>query len=133
MARRPVARVALLLAVLTLALPAAAGAQSSPSLGAPEQTDTAPVVTTSGTTTNDGLERWQELLIFAAGIVLLGGIAWAILGDARRRAPVQDRRVRDLEAAAAGGGKVSPHERRRRKERNRAKARAARAARKRNR
>jgi hypothetical protein len=129
---RRAARLAPFLVVLALAVPAVAAAQQAPTLGAPEQTSSAPVATTTDTS-GGGLATWQEGLIVAAGLVLLAGIAWAIIGDARQRAPVADRHARELEAAAAGGGKVSPHEKRRRKERARAKARAARAARKRNR
>jgi hypothetical protein len=133
MPTRQLARLAVLLAVAALAVPSPAAAQQAPSLGAPAQTDTAPVVTTTGKPGDGGLKSWQELLIFAGGVVLLGGIAWAIVSDARNRAPVVDRRrSRDDEDGAGGpGSRLSPHERRRRKERARAKARAARAARKR--
>ena len=34
---------------------------------------------------NGGLKTWQEVLIFAAGLILLGGIGFAIVGDARER------------------------------------------------
>jgi hypothetical protein len=120
----------MLLAVLALALPAAAGAQQVPTLGAPTETQ-APVVTTSSNPADRGLRGWQELLIFGAGIVLLLGIGWAIVGDARQRAPVKDRSRRSEEAV--DGPRLSPQERRRRKERARAKARAARRARRHNR
>ncbi|HSD76156.1 MAG TPA: hypothetical protein VLA98_02080 [Solirubrobacteraceae bacterium] len=129
---RPLAHVTALAVALALVLPAGAVAQQAPSLGAPETTQAAPVVTTSSSAADRGLETWQELLIFGAGIALLVGIGWAIVGDARQRAPVDDRRHHgELEAAGAGG--VPPHERRRRKERARAKGRAARQARRRNR
>ena len=128
--RRP-ARLVALLAVLALAAPAAASAQQAPTLGAPTQTQAAPTVATTASSTGGGLKTWQELLIFGAGVVLLGGIAWAIVSDARSRAPVVDRR-RPAEADGAGSA-LPPEERRRRKQRARQKARAARAARKRNR
>jgi hypothetical protein len=131
MPTRPLARVAALLVVLALLLPAAAGAQQAPSLGAPTETQ-APVVTTSTNTADRGLKTWQELLIFGAGLILLVGIAVAIIGDARERAPVEERR-RDGGLETAGGTRVPPHERRRRKEQARAKGRAARRARKQNR
>jgi hypothetical protein len=131
MPTRPLARVAALLVVLALLLPAAAGAQQAPSLGAPTETQ-APVVTTSTNSADRGLKTWQELLIFGAGIILLVGIAVAIIGDARERAPVEERR-RGGEVETAGGTRVPPHERRRRKEQARAKGRAARRARKQNR
>jgi hypothetical protein len=130
MPTRPLARVAVLAAVLALLLPAAASAQQAPSLGAP--TETQAPVTTSSNPGDRGLKTWQELLIFGAGVVLLIGIGWAIVSDARERAPVEDRR-HPGELEAAGGPRLSPHERRRRKERARAKARAARQSRKRNR
>lgn len=130
MAPRPLARVVTLLAVLALALPTAAGAQQVPTLGGATETQ-APVVTTSSNPADRGLRAWQELLIFGAGIVLLLGIGWAIVGDARHRAPVKDRSRRGEEAV--DGPRLSPQERRRRKERARAKARAARRARRHNR
>jgi hypothetical protein len=128
---RPLARGAALLVALALLTPAAAGAQQAPSLGAPTETQ-APVVTTSSNPADRGLKTWQELLIFGAGVVLIIGIGWAIVGDARQRAPVADRRHRG-ELEAAGDTRLPPHERKRRKERARAKGRAARRARKNNR
>jgi hypothetical protein len=133
MPTRPLVRAAAALAavVLCLALPVGAGAQSAPSLGAPSEEESAPVVAETTGAEDDGLDTWQQVLIFAAGVVLLGGIAWAIIGDARHRAPVTPRGR--ASAAAAGGGRLPPHERRRRKERARARARAQRQARRRNR
>src|SRR4051794_18366252 len=128
--RRP-ARLAVLLAVLALAAPAVAGAQRAPSLGAPTQSQPTPTVATTADASGGGLETWQELLIFGAGVVLLAGIAWAIVGDARSRAPVADRR--SAAEAEAVGSHLPAEERRRRKQRARQKARAARASRKRNR
>jgi hypothetical protein len=115
---------------LVLALAAPAGAQQAPTLGAPPAPDT--VQTAQSTTTTDtgggGLKTWQEALIVAAGIVLIGGIAVAILSDARER------------AARLGHGRpvtepgTAPHRHKQRsKERARAKAKAARAQRRRNR
>jgi hypothetical protein len=132
---RPPALAAAALAALALclALPVAAGAQSAPSLGAPGEDESAPVVTQTTSSADDGgLETWQQVLIFGAGVVLLGGIAWAIIGDARHRAPVAPR-GRAASAAAGDGGRLPPHERRRRKERARARGRAQRRARRRNR
>lgn len=129
---RPLARAAAPLAAvaLWLALPVAAGAQDSPSLGAPSEEESAPVVAETTGADDDGLDTWQQVLIFGAGVVLLGGIAWAIIGDARHRAPVARR---GRAATAADGGRLPPHERRRRKDRARARARAQRRARRRNR
>lgn len=75
-----------------------------------------------------GLETWQELLIFAAGVVLLAGIGFAIVSDARRRAP-----VKDSELAHPGAGPVKRNRSQKQRERARAKARSGRAQRKRNR
>jgi hypothetical protein len=119
--------IAVLALVLVLAAPA--GAQQAPTLGAPPQPDVTVQSTQTTTAGGGGLKTWQEALIFAAGIVLIGGIAVAILGDARERA----RRLghgRDPLTEPSGG----PHRHKQRsKERARAKAKAARAQRRRNR
>src|SRR5690348_2440090 len=89
-------RVTLLLCLLAaLAVPAGAFAQSSPFAPLPPaQTaapDTGQVQTTSSSDTGGGgLKSWQEILIFGAGGVLLLGIAWAIVSDAREAAPTGD-------------------------------------------
>src|SRR5206468_3353387 len=68
-----------------------ARAQQAPSLGAPQQTETAPQpVTTAASSGGGGLKTWQEILIFGAGVVLLAGIAIAIISDARERAPAPE-------------------------------------------
>lgn len=123
---RPV--VCILAVALALAAPAAA--QEAPSLGAPseEETATQAPVTTSGQT-DGGLATWQEALIFSAGLILLGGIAFAIVADARSRAG-DERHGPVAEAAGAGGGHRHKQQS---KQRARAKARAARAQRRRNR
>jgi hypothetical protein len=75
-----------------------------------------------------GLATWQEVLIFAAGIILIGGIAVAILTDSRERA-----------ARLRRGGPVTepgtaPHRHKQRsKQQARAKGKAQKAARRRNR
>jgi hypothetical protein len=124
-ARKPsLAALAAIVVVLALAHAAPAPAQQAPTLGAPTQT--APPVTTTTAASDRGLKTWQELLIFGAGIVLLGGIAIAIIGDARDRAPTADRRA----VTEPAGPK---RHRQRDKDRAREKARTARAQRKRNR
>src|SRR3954471_19604465 len=72
--------------VLALAFAAPAAAQQSPTLGAPPTPDV--TVQTQATTSSGGggLKTWQEALIFAAGIILIGGIAVAIMTAARERA-----------------------------------------------
>ena len=77
---------------------------------------------------SDGLQTWQAVLIVLGGIILLLGIAFAIMRDARARAPVDEaqeqapQRVRDQHAVA----KEAKHKQRQ-------KAKAGRAQRKRNR
>jgi hypothetical protein len=112
-------------AALLVAAPAAL-AQQAPTLGAPTPQETTPPAPTTTSTTGGGLKSWQELLIFGAGIVLLGGIAVAIIGDARERAP------RHSHATATEPAGPKRH-RERDKARARAKARTARRQRKRNR
>ena len=76
-----------------------------------------------------GLSRRQELLIGGAGIVLLFGIGWAIVRDARSAAPVDsDHPLDDIDRPK--GSRTPPKQR---VDRSRAKAKAARRARKRNR
>jgi hypothetical protein len=118
--------------VLALAAAAPASAQQAPTLGAPETTqgDVAPPPESDTTGGNGGLKTWQEVLIFAAGLVLLLGIGFAIVGDARDRAGRLARRRGEPETAGAG----VPHKHRQQaKQRARAKARRARAQRRKNR
>jgi hypothetical protein len=129
---RAVLRRSLAIAALLclLASPAAALAQSpfAPLPQAQEPTQTA---TTSGssTTTDDsgGLKSWQEILIFMGGVVLIVGIGYAIVTDARRNAPLKE----GEEGHIGQRAKLLPKSRT--KPVRRAKARQARAARKRNR
>lgn len=115
---------------LALALAAPAGAQQAPTLGAPP---TPNVTVNSGPSTTvdnggGGLKTWQEALIFAAGLILIGGIAVAILADSREK------------AARVGHGRAvtepseAPHRHKQRsKAQARAKGKAQKAARRRNR
>jgi hypothetical protein len=124
----------LAIAALALALAAAApaAAQQAPTLGAPETTQTtaAPPPESDTSEGNGGLKTWQEVLIFCAGLALLVGIGFAIVGDARERAGRLARRGREPETAGAG----VPHKHRQQaKQRARAKARQARAQRRKNR
>ena len=122
-----------IVALVALALALAAGparAQQAPTLGQPpatQPTTPAPVVTTTDAS-GGGLKTWQQILIFAAGGVLLLGIGLAIVSDARERAGKVDGRP---VAEPAGGGRH--HHKQREKQRARAKGRAARAQRRRNR
>jgi hypothetical protein len=115
--------------VLALALAAPAGAQQTPTLGAPEtQTATAAPPDTTASTGGGGLKTWQEVLIFGAGLVLLAGIGFAIVGDARERARRLSRHGTTPETAGV------PHKHSQQaKQRARAKARQARQQRRKNR
>jgi hypothetical protein len=121
----------LLICFLALALPVAAHAQGTPFAPLPPATTTpAPTPTVPGSTTStsdDGLAGWQQILLFGSGGILLLGIAWLIVRDAREVAPTistdeqletRERREEDIK---------------RRKAKNRAAAKRSRAARKRNR
>ena len=124
---RPLLALGALVLALTLAAPAAA--QNAPTLGAPEtQSSTAappPETTDSG---GGGLKTWQEVLIFAAGVILLGGIGFAIVGDARERTRKFSHHTGEEVAAGI------PHKHSQQaKQRARAKARAAKAQRRKNR
>lgn len=125
---------ATLLLLLALAAPALA---SDPAQGGglPNQLPTpapAPaetVVVAPPAPGEGGLGTWQELLIFGGGLLLLGGIAYAIVSDARRRAPVKQ----GAEAHPGLDGPVKRNRSQKQRERARAKAKLARAQRKRNR
>ena len=123
---KPLAALAALLLALAFAVPAAA--QQTPTLGAPETTTEAPPPPETTDSGNGGLETWQQVLIFAAGIILLGGIGFAIVGDARERTRKYSHHTGE-EAAEGVRHKHSQAA----KQRARQKARAAKAARRKNR
>jgi hypothetical protein len=121
--------------VAALAVPVAtAHGQSSPFAPLPPATtvpdDTQDTATSSSTSTtdDDGLAGWQQILIFAGGGILLLGIAWAIVSDARNVAPAKDDTEEQLASKARKEEDIK-----RRKAKNRAAAKRSRAARKRNR
>lgn len=121
----------LLVALALLAVPAVAPAQQNPFAPLPQAAPnpTPTVVVNPSVADSGGLKTWQELLIFGAGLILLFGIGWAIVSDARSKAP-----VKDSELAHPGmGGPVKSNRSRKQKQRARAKARTGRAQRKRNR
>jgi hypothetical protein len=126
---------ATLLAALALLAPAGALAQDNP-LGplpqAPQSgTPTVAVAPPGNDGGGGGLKTWQEVLIFGAGLILLGGIVFAIVGDARERARRRSRHGTTPEAVGAAG---VPHKHSQQaKQRARAKARQARAQRRKNR
>ena len=123
------ARLAIVLVALSLAVPAAALAQSNPFNSLPpaqQPTATTPTVTVNNANTQDSggsISGVGKLAIIGVGALLLGGVAYLILRDARTAAPIE-------EAAERGPkGTISPQ----RHARARAKAKAAKRQRKRNR
>ena len=125
--RRLVTAVALL---AVLALPAGAAAQFepvSPSSPAPQPTQTV-VASPNSSDDGGGLQRWQELLLFAGGLALLAGIGFAIVDDARRHAPVGEDEGRPGAHEAGVSGSHKPRDKARAKQQRK----RARAARKRN-
>jgi hypothetical protein len=122
---------ALLASAALLAVPAGAIAQDNPFAPLPQTPPPqTPTVAQPNTNTADdgGLKTWQELLIFGAGLVLIFGIGYAIVSDARSRAPVGEG-----ELAHPGAGGIKANRSQKQRERARAKAKVARAQRKRNR
>ena len=126
--RRPLAIAAVL---CMLALPAAALAQNPfgplPQPATPTTTATTSNNTTTTSGDSGGLASWQEVLIFMGGVVLIVGIGYAIVTDARRNAPVREGEEGHI------GERLKHLPKARTKPVRRAKARQARAARKRNR
>lgn len=124
--------------MLTLAAPAVTFAQSNPFgpvTPAPIPQPSAPVGPGEDTDTNDAegsLKTWQELALYGLGGLIIFGLGWLIVRDARKHAPVEDkRRTRDVTAfgGVEGDKPHDPHAPRR-KQVARKKAKAAKKARK---
>jgi hypothetical protein len=111
--------------------PAGALAQGSPFTPIPPAPAPAPPAPPppGGQRSSDdgGLSGWQTALIFVAGGILLLGIGYAIVADARQKAPV------DLSPTAAAGRRQREEHSERAKRQARRKQKAARAQRRRNR
>jgi hypothetical protein len=128
-----IARLTALLCLLALLAPSAALAQGGgafdPLPPAPPEPAPAPQAPQDQQQQDDGLSSTQQILVGMAGIVLLFGIAWAILRDAKSAAPADAR-----SAPALPGEKPQPKGSQRpagvRHRQNRQKAKAARQARK---
>jgi len=127
------ARLTALLCLLALAAPVAAVAQDNPfgpiPQAPPQQTAPPEQPDDSSSSSDDGLSRSQQLLLGIAGLVLLLGIGWAIVRDARSAAPVSGRDP--LESGERAKATRPPKQRR--VAQGRARAKRARRARKRNR
>jgi hypothetical protein len=119
-------------ALVFVLAPSAAALAQSPFAPLPQPVEpTTATSTTGGTSTTSGdsggLQSWQEILIFMAGVALIIGIGYAIVTDARRNAPVKEGEEGHI------GERVKALPKARTKPVRRAKSRQARAARKRNR
>jgi hypothetical protein len=130
---RPAARLALLLTLFAVALPASAAfGQASPFEGLPAPTPETPTQATtqinSSNDDDDGLSSFQAILIAGAAIALLTGVIVVIMRDAKRRAPIE---AGDSEAAHKPADAHKRSQAAKRKQRQ--KAKAARAQRRRNR
>ncbi|HET8535815.1 MAG TPA: hypothetical protein VFL73_01430 [Solirubrobacteraceae bacterium] len=127
MLRRPLA----IAAVLCVLAPPAAALAQSPFSPLPQPVEPTTTTTSNNTTTTSGdsggLASWQEVLIFLGGVVLIIGIGYAIVTDARRNAPVREGEEGHI------GERLKHLPKSRTKPVRRAKARQARQARKRNR
>jgi hypothetical protein len=98
-----------------------------PGLSGQETTTAPPTVANPDAEDSGGLSTLQLVLIFGSAMGVLAGIAWIILRDAHRAAPVA------AHPAAPAEKKLSARERERQQRQRRNKAKAARQQRKRNR
>jgi hypothetical protein len=128
-----VARVVALFCILALLAPAAAAAQGGGAFdplppSQPSEPTQAPPPNTGNANDDNGLSDTQQLLIVLSALVLMGGIGYAIVRDARSAAPAEPRRAPGLDEPQRQRGSQKPAGARHRD--NRAKAKAARQARK---
>jgi hypothetical protein len=123
-------RLAIATVLCLLAVPAAAVAQNPFGPLPQSQQQQAPTTTTGSSSSSDGgggLKTWQEILLFLGGVILIAGIGYGIVIDARRNAPVKEGEEGHI------GQPTKSLPKARTKPVRRAQARRARAARKRNR
>ncbi|HVL30766.1 MAG TPA: hypothetical protein VM299_00910 [Solirubrobacteraceae bacterium] len=125
--RRAAIVVVVVLSMGLTACPIAAG-QLGPQAPDPLTRDDQPPAPTNPDADDDGgLSTLQLVLIFGSAMAVLAGIAWVILRDAHRAAPVDDR------SPPGAQKKLSARERERQQRQRRERAKAARRQRKRNR
>lgn len=117
-------------ALITLPVASAVAQQSpfNPIPAAPATQPATQTTATTSTTTSGGLSTFQSALIVIGGVGLLTGIAYFIVRDARRNAPITKG-----ESEAATIDPDSHAQRRRAKQKQRARQKAAKAQRRRNR
>ncbi len=99
----PMHRIALVLAVLVLSLAPAGLAHAQlggPNVPTPLQEPPPAPPPIENDLEDEGLSSLQQLMIFAAALLVLGIIAFVILRDAKRAAPADNRRAKH----AGGGG-----------------------------
>ena len=130
-------RLAAVLVIFSLGLVpvAVATAQIGPNVPAPLIEEPPPPPPAPNDFDEGGISTLQKVLIFSSAALVLAAIAFVIVRDARRAAPV-DGNKRDSKPGAgegAGGSAKSARERERRQRAKRAKTKAARRQRKRNR
>jgi hypothetical protein len=125
------------LVVLLLGLIAAplAQAQLGPNVPTPLTQDPPPPPAPAPKPDDGGISTLQQVLIFGGAGLVLAAIAFFIVRDARRVAPVAERPRRSASGAAGGatGAAKAARERERQQRAKRARAKAARQQRKRNR
>lgn len=124
--------IVLVAVLLSLAPCSIAAAQIGPALppgltGGAQTTTAPPTVVNPDAGDSGGLSTRQLVLIFGSAMAVLAGIAWIILRDAHRAAPVEEH------PKTPAGKKLSARERERQQRQKRDKAKAARQQRKRNR
>lgn len=121
-------RLAIVLVALLLSLAPCpiAAAQLGPTAPSPLTENEPPPPANTNADDDGGLSTLQLVLIFGSAMAVLAAIAWIILRDAHRAAPVQER-------PHAPTDRLSARERERQQHQRRDKAKAARRQRKRNR
>ena len=133
----PMHRLVALLVILVVGLVPAAVARAQIGPNVPEPLTEPPPPPPPAPTKFDegGLSTLQKVLIFGAAALVLGGIAYVIVRDARRAAPTDER----SHGSGSGGSKAaagkakSATERKREQRAKRSKAKQVRNQRKRNR